>query len=170
MVESSRNEGSVTERSNTQLPAHRRNVVMGIAALALAAIVQLISGILAGLAHDWMRMSLLLFGSYLAVLFSSMTLLREDVVGLFRRLELRLGGESRPSRAMPRWVRTADIITIVAVPLLLCLAGFAGLNRRWLAFGLYLLGCGTVAVMPLVLWTHVRIRDWSRHLELTNDE
>ena len=159
-----KNDRSVSERSKGDWGMGRRMLTIGIVFLALSLFGQFLCGILYGLAHDWMRMCLYFFGSFLAILFCCMMVLREALGGLFRHLVTRSGEKHRVPQPMPRWARVADIVATVSVPLQIVLAILAGLHDRWLTFGLWLLGCGVVIVVSFSMGAGFKIRHWSNYL------
>lgn len=160
----SKTDRSVSESFKGNWGMGRRMLTIGIVFLALSLSVQFPCGILYGLAHDWMRMYLYFFGSFLAILFCCMMVLREEMGGLFRHLATCSGQKHRVPQPMPRWAKVADIAATGSVPLLIVLAILAGLHDRWLTFGLCLLGCGVVIVVSFSMGAGFKIRHWSNYL------
>jgi hypothetical protein len=149
-----------------------RSVSVPLFVLAAGLIVMLINGIRYGCAQDWMKMCLLLFGSFLNLLFGAFVLLARSLNDLSARIEVLDGRVQTNEPISALWVR---IIVTVAVPVLLfVLAVLAGFREHWLAFGFHLAGCGTVVVLSFTVWAYVKIHDcldrlWLRKTAMSQD-
>jgi hypothetical protein len=125
--------------------------------MVLGLVVLLINGIRYGCAQDWMKMCLLLFGAFLNVLFGAFILVTRRLNDLSRRLQMHLDRKQQTQQMTgPLWTRITEV---AAVPVLLALAILAGFQGHWLAFGLSLVGCGTVVVLSFTVWACIRIYD-----------
>jgi hypothetical protein len=142
----------VAEKPGRKEAFDPRRLSMPLVALGL--IVLLINGIRYGYAQDWMKMSLLLFGAFLNVLFGASFLLARGLNDLSTRLEVHLEGKRQAPSPESPWGKIAEVTAPVVLLVLAIAAGYQG---RWLAFGLYLAACGSVQVLSFTLWAYIRI-------------
>ncbi|MEN6424429.1 MAG: hypothetical protein ABFE13_03640 [Phycisphaerales bacterium] len=121
---------------------------IALAVLGAGAMIQLISGVLAGVHDDWMRMSLFLFGGVLTVFFGMMFALMIGLQGSFGRLEERFQIARTTVPTIVRRVQMAvGVIAVVSVLAHMSLSIVAGFRSEWLRLALHLAACAITAIV-----------------------
>jgi len=150
------------------LSMDKRRYLGAIALILLLgnAVIELICGVMWGLQQDWMRMSLLLFGSVLAVFFGTTVAV---AMGVRDRLD-RLDNRCHVDRgAVPTWVRRAqagvEAFAVVSVAACMSLSWIAGSRGEWLGSALYLTACAVTVIVVMAILSGAGIGMRLRRLE-----
>ncbi len=130
----------------------QRRVKAALVILAAASLFQLFVGIVSGLAEDWARMSLFLFGFLLFFFYFASGLMTKRLCDRLSRLEDRFQIERTPRpKGVRRMGTIVNILVILSISGLLSLSALAGFHADCFWLGLGLTACAFV----VIVWTNV---------------
>ncbi len=137
---------------------------MIVPVLSVAAAVDLLAGILAGLQQDWAKMSLLFVGFVLLILISVNFVLAGRIEGAFKCMEDRLPRcrtdvHARNDRAA---LRRVGVLLTFSAAAEIWVAVFCAFRGAWLVFAVFLTACVVSSIVCTGIGTWLKIR---RHIQ-----
>jgi hypothetical protein len=142
----------------------RRNRQVTLEVLLFGGLVNLIIGIVAGIAEHWGWMALNFFVCVLVVLYLVDIVVWSTTEACFAELERRFLGSTLPATKSTR--PYLNLFWVAGVGLVAALAGMAGHHQNWLQLGFYLVAWFVVAALQMGM---LSVNAVNRHLKRIMD-